>query len=123
MLPAVFVGRGIKCYQCISLKSWDGCIPENDTECASGLDSCVKFEVDGESQGVSTKAFYKGCALKSACNDDICKAQAPSVTIKKCDVSCCQSDLCNEVNEVNEAKVPIVSSFLFLTCALVAFFP
>ena len=117
MFPAVFIGRGIKCYQCDSEKSWDHCVPGNNTECAAGWDSCAKLEGQAEILGVTDKYFYKGCALKSLCTDEICKSLAPpSATIKKCDVSCCQSDLCNG------AKVPIVSGFLFLACALVAFF-
>ncbi|CAH3183495.1 unnamed protein product, partial [Porites evermanni] len=110
-------GRGIKCYQCDSAKSWDHCVPGSNTECSAGLDSCVKFEGQAEFQGVTRKYFYKGCALKSRCTDKVCKIVLPSsATIKKCDVSCCQSDLCNG------AKVPVVSGFLFLACALVAFF-
>jgi len=105
VFPAVFIGRGIKCYQCDSEKSWDGCVPGNNTECAAGLDSCVKFEGQAEFQGVTQKYFHKGCALKSRCTDEVCKlVLPPSATIKKCDVSCCQSDLCNG------AKVPIASA-------------
>ena len=123
MFPAVFIGRGIKCYRCDSETSWDGCVPGNNTECAAGLDSCVKFEVQGEFQGVTKKYFYKGCTLKSRCTDEVCKLVIPpSVTIQKCDVSCCQSDLCNGANGANGAKVPLVSGFLFLACTLVAFF-
>ena len=113
-----FAGHAIKCYQCKSPKSWDTCVPENNTACASPLDSCVKFKIEGELGGLNVKYFYKGCALKTSCNQDGCKvvAQILKMKLTTCDVDCCETDLCNG------AKVPMVSSFLFLACALVANF-
>ena len=121
MFPAAFIGHGIQCYQCESRKSWNECVPGNNTECATRLDSCVKFEGRVEFQGETHEYVNKGCALKSRCNDEACEILEKvyslyNIKIKKCDVSCCQSDLCNG------AKVPIVSGFLFLACAYVAFF-
>ena len=113
-----FAGHAIKCYQCQSLKSWDACVPGSNTACSSLLDSCVKFKIEGELGGQNVKAFYKGCALKKRCNQDGCKAVAQllKMKLKTCDVDCCETDLCNG------AKVAMVSSFLFLACALVANF-
>ena len=113
-----FAGHAIKCYQCQSLKSWDACVPGSNTACSSLPDSCVKFKIEGELGGQNVKAFYKGCALKKRCNQDGCKAVAQllKMKLKTCDVDCCETDLCNG------AKVAMVSSFLFLACALVANF-
>ena len=113
-----FAGHAIKCYQCKSPKSWDTCVPGNNTACASPLDSCVKFKIEGELGGLNVKYFYKGCALKTSCNQDGCKvvAQILKMKLTTCDVDCCETDLCNG------AKLPMVSSFLFLACALVANF-
>ena len=113
-----FAGHAIKCYQCESPKSWDACVPGNNTACSSLPDSCVKFRIEGEMGGKNVKAFYKGCALKKSCNQDGCKAVAQllKMKLKTCDVNCCETDLCNG------SKAAMVSSFLFLACALVANF-
>ena len=113
-----FAGHAIKCYQCLSPKSWDDCVPGNNTACSPLLDSCVKFKIEGELGGQDVKYFYKGCALKKRCNHDGCKvvARLLKMKVKTCDVNCCETDLCNG------AKVTMVSSFLFLACALVANF-
>ena len=113
-----FAGHAIKCYQCQSPKSWDTCVPGNNTACASPLDSCVKFKIEGELGGLNVKYFYKGCALKTSCNQDGCKVVEQSLKMKltTCDVDCCETDLCNG------AKLPLVSSFLFWACALVSNF-
>ena len=88
--------------------------------------SCLQFEFDGELQGVGTyRVFKRECTMKSVCNDDICKRyRQGSITIRKCDFNCCESDLCNRniLNSSNGAKVPIASGFLFLVCPLMFFF-
>lgn len=114
------VGYGLKCYVCASGKDWASCDgSRTEFTCPSGLDSCAKLYYDGKVGDVSLAAYAKTCALKSSCSDDLCKAQAggqSGITINKCEVNCCQGDLCNG------AKVPLVSAFLLLACAVVAFF-
>ena len=114
------VGYGLKCYSCTSAKDWASC-DENKKEftCPSGFDSCGKIYYDAKVVDVSLEAYVKTCAVKSACSDDLCKAQAggqAGIAVSKCEVNCCQGELCNG------AKVPLVSAFLLLACAVVAFF-
>ena len=114
-----FAGQAIKCYQCRSPKSWDDCVPGKDTTCASHQNSCVKVKIEGEKDGKNVNYFVKECVEKKTCNkNDGCKpgAQRLGMKFKDCDFNCCETDLCNG------AKVPMVSSFLFLACALVANF-
>ena len=115
-----FAGHAIKCYQCTSIKSWDDCVPGNDTACPlPTLDSCLKVKIELENEeGKNVNAVVKSCAEKKNCNKDGCKsaAQALGVKVKVCDVNCCDTDLCNG------AKVTMVSSFLFLACVVVANF-
>lgn len=115
------IGHGIKCYKCVSEKSWDDCVPGNDTTCLNSTGSCLQFEFDGEIPNAgSYRVFQKECTIKSVCNDDICKRYRQGSIVRKCNFKCCESDLCNRniLNSSNGAKVPIVSGFLFLICAL-----
>ena len=84
--------------------------------CTSGYDSCGKIYFDGKVAGTGVEGYGKSCAIKSGCNKDLCKAMQAGIAIDKCEVNCCQGDLCNG------AKVPLVSAFLILACALLAFF-
>lgn len=122
----IFVGHGIKCYQCVSEKSWDDCVPGNDTTCSNSNGSCVQHEFDGEVPGIGThRVFQRACTMKSVCNEDVCKRfRQASSTVRKCGFECCESDLCNRniLNGSNGAKVPIVSAFLFFVCPLMFFF-
>ena len=114
-----FAGHAIKCYQCSSTKSWDDCIPGNDTACPfPQLNSCLKVKIEGEKEGKNMNFFGKSCVEKENCNKDGCKSAAEGLKMKfkDCDVNCCDTNLCNG------AKVTMVSSFLFLACALVANF-
>ena len=130
VISLFFVGHGIKCYQCVSVKSWDDCNPGNVTTC-SNSSSCLQFEFDAEIPNKGTyRVFQKECTIKLVCNEDICKRfRQASPTVRKCDFECCESDLCNRniwtgsngakvprnmLNGSNGAKVPIVSGFLFL---------
>lgn len=115
-----FVGYGLKCYVCASAKDWASCDEsKKEFTCPAGLDSCGKVYYDAKVGDLSLEAYGKLCTVKSACSDDLCKAQAggqSGITIDKCKVDCCQDDLCNG------AKVPLVSAFLLLACAVVALF-
>lgn len=116
-LPLFFTGYGLKCYKCTSAKSWDDCDKnKEEMSCTSGFDSCGKIYFDGKVAGTGVEGYGKTCAIKSSCNKDACKAMQAGITIDKCEVNCCQGDLCNG------AKVPLVSAFLILACALLAFF-
>lgn len=121
MAPFFLCRTRIKCYQCASEKSWDDCVPGNDTTCSNSTGSCLQFEFDGEIPNTGTyRVFQKGCTMKSVCNDDICRRYRQGSIVRKCNFKCCESDLCNRniLNSSNGAKVPIVSGFLFSICAL-----
>ena len=78
-------------------------------------DRCAKGEVRVESSGVAVEAFAKGCATSSDCSAKNCKKVYPGVKITKCEIYCCEGDLCNG------AKVPMISAIMLLSCAIVAF--
>ena len=117
----VFTGYGLKCNQCLSTKGWDDCATnKKEVDCStlgSQYDRCGKAFVDGKVADVSIAVYAKGCSASSVCSQNSCKAfvQDPSTTIKKCELDCCDGDLCNG------AKVPMVSAIMLLACALVAF--
>ncbi|XP_073238825.1 uncharacterized skeletal organic matrix protein 2-like [Porites lutea] len=69
--------------------------------CTSGYDSCGKIYFDGKVAGTGVEGYGKSCAIKSGCNKDLCKAMQAGIAIDKCEVNCCQGDLCNG------AKVPL----------------
>ena len=110
-----FVGHGIKCYQCDSQKSWADCVNKNDTTCPSESEACVKAHIEAENSGTTINNFVKNCAKISDCKDGCKFVEGLGCDVKTCDVHCCDSDLCNG------AKVPMVSGFLFLACAVAVF--
>ena len=111
-----FPGYTLKCYQCLSLKSWDECkSKENNVTCSRSQDRCAKVNVKAESSAASAEAFVKGCITSSDCSKKNCKSIYPSVKITKCEINCCAGNLCNG------AQVPMVSAVMLLACAIVAF--
>ena len=94
-----YKGYGLKCYQCLSTKSWDDCASNKiEATCSSNQYTCGQFFLDGNAGNISTKFFHTSCAVKSACNQDLCK-RTPSqqgIALNKCEVDCCDNDLCNE---------------------------
>ena len=113
-----FTGYGLECFNCVSSKSWDDCDSNKQKmTCSSSDDVCGKISYEGKLKGVASKGFFEACWVYSNCNREVCRKVArKGETIDKCHVTCCKSDLCNG------AKVPMVSAFLLLACALVAFF-
>ena len=100
-----------------SVKSWDDCKKKSTKEvtCLDSQDRCAKVYAKAEISGVTTEAFVKGCATSSDCSEKNCKKIVPSGKIIKCEIDCCKKDLCNE------AKVPMVSAIILLSCAIIAF--
>ena len=111
----------VKCYQCLSTKSWDDCASvQKEVACDSDEDTCAKIHYDAKSRdrAMSIEGYVKYCKPpKLACNEDLCKGFAPpGATLKKCQVNCCEGNLCNG------ATVPLVSAILLSASALLAFF-
>ena len=80
--------------------------------CSRSQDRCAKANVKAESAVATVEGFAKGCDTSSACSAVNCKSIYPSVEITKCEINCCQGDLCNGV------KVPQVSAIMLLSCAI-----
>ena len=111
----------LKCYKCFSTKSWDDCASvQKAVACDSDEDTCAKIHYDAKSRdkAMSIESYVKYCKLpKLACNEDLCKGFAPTAaTMNKCQVNCCEGNLCNG------ARVPLVSAILLLASALLVFF-
>ena len=113
-----FAGHGLECFKCVSSKSWDDCDSNKQVMTSpSSYDVCGKISYEEKSKGVPSKFFVEACWAYSKCNREVCRKEASkSVTIDKCHVTWCKSDLCNG------AKVSMVSAFLLLACALALFF-
>lgn len=112
--------KPLQCYECRSNKSFDDC--DDVREAASCPDdkeqSCAKLGIYGELGGQTFEGYLKGCFDTSLCEDDNdCKFESEdqSLTITKCDFSCCTKDLCNEA-----LAVPMISVIILLACALQA---
>lgn len=42
-LNVFFIGYGLKCYECVSIKSWDDCVDvKEEMICFFGFDCCIK---------------------------------------------------------------------------------
>ena len=112
-----FPGYGLKCYECLSSKSWDDCASvRKEMTCDSSSNRCIKGMKDGTQDDVSFALYAKGCAESSACDRDSSKfCKSDEGKVKKCEISCCSGDLCNG------GKVPMISAIMLFACALVAF--
>ena len=110
-----FVGHGIECYRCEASTNWDDCVNRNETSCSSGSDRCLKVHMEAEKDGTTLKAYVRSCTTKEDCDKGCDATKDMGYTIKTCDFSCCDKDLCNG------AKVPMASGFLFLACTFAVF--
>ena len=103
----------MKCYQCVSTKSWDDCADvKKEVDCTVGFDRCAKVYADIKKDGASVESYEKGCLTEAWCNNldkiPVCKDGG------ECKVYCCTGDLCNG------AAVQVVSAIILIACALVA---
>ena len=86
---------GLKCYTCVSHKSWTECERSlRVITCPAPEDEvCVKeqlVEHDDNSEEGTKNTFSKFCATAEACKNKHCKEAG-----KLCDPKCCHTDLCN----------------------------
>ncbi|KAJ7393647.1 hypothetical protein OS493_003303 [Desmophyllum pertusum] len=104
VLPA----GNLKCYACMSTKSWDDCASvQKEVTCALGNDRCGSASKEEKSSSSSVAAYAKGCLAQSHCS---------GLT------HCCSGNLCNSGNPGStSATGPVVSVTMFLACAIVAF--
>lgn len=107
-------GYGLKCYKCISFKSWDDCaLNRTEVTCAGGLDRCGKASVSFTEDGKQQHGFDKDCVSSTLkCDDwkksDFCKD-------KECKITCCSEDLCNGV------ALPVRGSAIFISSFVIAY--
>ena len=108
----LFLGYTLKCNYCGTTVGWEECRKNRTKICRFPTDHCrtvyMKAILGNE---VTTQMFIKDCADSSECNKtNFCNAarEPPSVEkIIKCEVRCCQGDLCNRYQESqNGALVP-----------------
>lgn len=114
VLLCISVGYGLKCYKCVSTKSWDDCEDvKAEMTCPTGFDRCLKGYVHYKVQGASVEGFEKGCLTAELCQnfDKIAFCEGEG---RKCEINCCSGDLCNA------ATLQLVSTIVLIACALVA---
>lgn len=119
----IFSGYGLKCYKCQSEMSWDECTGHKTEEtCASAQDTCGKAHVEAKKENLSMALYTVGCTTSEECktiadgNCTLIVGNDSSIEFTKCDVSCCDVDLCNG------AKVIMISAITLMTCAFVTLF-
>jgi len=114
-LFCISVGYGLKCYSCLSDKSWDDCpANNNNTEtCNANEDRCIKAKIVLKKDGKEDTSYVRGCATSADC-DKGCVGGG-GYTVEECDYGCCKEDLCNG------AKIPMISAIILVACALVTF--
>lgn len=112
--------KPLQCYRCFSNKSWDDCDRvREEVSCSDDEEqSCIKLSFGVERDGQTTQGYFRSCFDTSLCEDDNdCKFESDdeSITITKCEFSCCTEDLCNEA-----IALPMVSVIILLACVVEA---
>ena len=98
---------GLKCYDCLSTKSWDDC-KGTSKDCIGGADRCAKVYF----KAASSKIFAKYCTLSALCSKEKNPTCKNAIGSFECDISCCDGDNCNA------GSTSRISGILLLTCAL-----
>ena len=111
---AIFAASAIKCYTCASKKDVAECnAQQKEQDCGGSFDRCAKISLDFKVANIETKMYTKGCSTKAVCDggNDLYK-NCKKIDGAKCDLSCCEGDLCNG------GTAQVVSVFLMVACAL-----
>ncbi|XP_078359542.1 uncharacterized protein LOC144644011 [Oculina patagonica] len=93
----------LQCNVCISSVSWDDCLKSQDPLTCEPADThCHRHMVHVDMGFYKTTTFTKGCATSDKCTPEAvnrCKnssgSQQMGIKDMKCDLECCQDDLCN----------------------------
>ena len=112
----LFAGYTLKCYYCLSTKSWDECKTNNtQVNCTYNQDICLTAHLEIEFEYLNSRQslYVKGCTDSYECSQKTCRFASqsigPSVNVSKCELECCQStaDLCNSYQDSHhKAHVP-----------------
>ncbi|CAH3029791.1 unnamed protein product [Porites evermanni] len=97
---------------CLSSYGWDDCKDKVKTLfCSSYEDRCGKAVMEMKSFGRATEFYGKSCTTSEECSQRKCDSlkMGSSATVTKCDIHCCNDDLCNG------AQVSMFSKSTFCT--------
>lgn len=88
---------------CISWVSWEDCEKSQDPlTCEPGDSYCYRHSLQVDDDGYKMMTFAKGCATSdkctekaiSQCKNSLSQFKPMGVENVKCDLECCQGDLC-----------------------------
>ena len=106
----IFLAEALQCYSCTSSTSWDNCDSNRiEGTCQAGLTKCAKVYAKGNGREV----FVRGCESSYQCST---KTGCNIAGVEKCDVYCCDGNLCNG------SQKKMASAFVLTACALLAMF-
>jgi len=108
------LGGGLKCYVCVSNKSWEECEEKKEKKVCHPHhnDVCIKQHMVEHSE--DTEKGYKEYFIKMCGTTDLCTNKHCKLQVKYCKIDCCHDDLCN-LAETTAAQVTIT---LFGTLAV-----
>ena len=114
----LYLGRGLKCYQCSTTMGWDECEDiQSEVDCNKTADQCFKVFFKGQRDHIQAETYSKGCTTNEKCqqvNEDLCKMDEFGPGIK-CELTWCTGELCNA------AALPMVSAIILIACACLVF--
>ena len=93
LIPAPGFSEGLRCFTCVSEKSWDECEKQrNERECPRNANEvCVKeHKIENNNNGKQAHVFAKYCGEADQCTNKHCLKEGSN-----CVVDCCHNDLCN----------------------------
>lgn len=113
-------GEGLKCYLCLSHKSWKDCEKKKQLRSCYPLSSevCVKQYMVEHSNGTEKsykETFVKMCGEAKLCTDKSCKEEG-----KYCHVHCCHEDYCNSASKPGTRSTSIMLNAMIFTCGYLA---
>ena len=100
-----FLGYALKCNDCQNAVGWEDCAKNKTVTCQFPVDHCVTFYLKAIISDTSTtmEMFSKDCTVPSSCNKtNFCNRAREQLSVQKlikCEIRCCQGDLCNRYQE------------------------
>lgn len=124
----LFTASALRCYDCkpgnnSAAGSAIICSkPVQTVECSSDFDSCSILKVTSDELDM----YYLDCFLKSFCSEaqkNLCEVSTQGLHDASCDMSCCETDLCNKPKESSTSgtlsRVP-ASAAIFVILSVIA---
>ncbi|KAL9957455.1 hypothetical protein ACROYT_G039091 [Oculina patagonica] len=118
VLIASCFSEGLKCYGCVSYKSWEDCEKTLKIyDCPPKADEvCVKehhVEHDNNSEEGIKETFSKFCGPAKSCTNQHCIKDG-----KNCDPKCCHEDLCNTAVTGSPRAAVVIINLLLVNLAV-----